>query len=135
MSTPQVSFACMLKYSVYSLAPLCTCKHLSVYLQQKDGQNHSSNRVHQPHVVVDQRFSATMNEDVELFGLVVVVVVGRVVGDFGLDTGSGRTRVTAAEGHTVNQVTAVHIALDAAGGVRMEKEMKADNLESLKKLS
>lgn len=83
-------------------------------LEQKDGQNHRSNRVHQPHVIVDQGFSAAADEEVELLGLVLVVVVGGVVGDSVLDTGSGRARVTAAEGHTVNQVSAVHIALNAA---------------------
>lgn len=103
-----------------------------MYLKQKDRQNYSSNSVHQPHVIVDQGFSATMNEDVEFFGLVVVVVVGGVVGDFVLDTGSGRTRVTATEGHTVNQVTAIHIALNAAG--RLRRKWKKRTLNHFKLL-
>lgn len=92
-----------------------------MYLNHKDRQNCSSNGVHQTHVIVDQGFSATTNEEVEFFGLMLVVVVGRVVGDFVLDTGSGRTRVTATEGHAVNQVTAIHIALNAARGLKMKK--------------
>ncbi len=89
-----------------------------MYLKQKDRQNHSSNSVHQSHVIVDQGFSATTDEDVEFFGLVVVIVVGSVIGDFVLDTGSRRTRVTATEGHTINQIAPIHIALNAAGRLR-----------------
>lgn len=102
----------------YTLIRSITLKPLTVYLKQEDRQNYSSNSVHQPHVIVDQGFSATTNEDVEFFSLVVVVVVGSVVGDFVLDTGSGRTRVTATKGHTINQVTAIHIAFNAAGRLR-----------------
>lgn len=119
---------CQNKYNLYPDYVHCLhAKPLTVYLKQKDRQNYSSNSVHQPHVIVDQGFSATTNEDVEFFGLVVVVVVGGVVGDFVLDTGSGRTRVTATEGHTVNQVTAIHIALNAAGRLRRKWKKRTLN--------
>lgn len=107
----------------YTLIRSITRKPLTVYLKQEDRQNYSSKGVHQPHVIVYQGFSATMNEDVEFFGLVVVVVVG----DFVLDTGSGRTRVTATKGHTINQVTAIHIALNAAGRLRRKWKKRTLN--------
>lgn len=42
----------------------------------------------------------------------LIVVVGRVVGQFVLDAGSRGTWVTATEGYTIHQVTPIHIALD-----------------------
>lgn len=51
----------------------------------------------------------------------LIVVVGSVVGDFVLDTRSGGSRITATERHTINQVAAIHIALNTAGESKMEK--------------
>lgn len=39
----------------------------------------------------------------------LVVVVGRVVGDLLLDAGPGGVQVTAAEGHSVHQVLPLHV--------------------------
>lgn len=72
------------------------------YLKNKDSQHYSTDAVHQAHVVTDQSFSAATDEDVEVLGLVLIVVVGWVVGQFVLDAGSRGAWVAAAEGHTIH---------------------------------
>ena len=52
------------------------CLMTAQYLNQEDRQHHSPNGVHQAHVVVDQGLPAASDVEVELLGLVFVVVVG-----------------------------------------------------------
>lgn len=85
------------------------------YLKDKDSQHDGTNAVHQAHVVANQSLPAATDEDVEVLSLVLIVVVGSVVGEFVLDAGSRGTWVTAAEGNTIHQVTAIHITLDTTG--------------------
>lgn len=63
---------------------------------------------------MDQGLSAASEVDVELFGLVLVVIMSWVVGELILDAWSRRTGVAATEWDSVKQVTAIHVALDAA---------------------
>lgn len=60
-------------------------------------------------VVVQQGLATPFHPQVQLLALVLVVVVGRVVGDLLLDAGPGGVQVTAAEGHSVHQVLPLHV--------------------------
>lgn len=61
-----------------------------------------------------QGLSTASKVDIELFGLVVIVVVSRVVGELVLDAWPWRAGVTAAEWDSINQVTSIYVTLDAA---------------------
>lgn len=83
-------------------------------LQQSDQHDQDSDGVHQAPVVGHHGGAAAALPHVELLGVVVVAVVRRVVGHLVLDAGSGGAGVTAAEGDSVHQILAVHVAPDAA---------------------
>lgn len=67
-------------------------------------------------VVAEQRLAAAAHPQVQHLRLVLVVEVGRVVGELVLDAGSRWEGVAAAEGDAVHQVLALHVAPQAAGG-------------------
>lgn len=83
-------------------------------LQNGHQQHQDSDGGHHASVVGQQGLAAAAPPHVELLGVVVVAVVGRVVGHLELDAGSGGAGVAAAERDAVHQVLAVHIAADAA---------------------
>lgn len=86
------------------------------YLKEPDEEDDGTHGAHHAAVVVQQSLPAAAAPQVELLGLVVVAVVGRVVGDLVLDAGPGRAGVAAAEGDAVHQVPPVHVAFDPATG-------------------
>lgn len=88
------------------------------YLDGKDRQHSSSDGVHQTHVIVDQGLSAASDIDVELLCLVVIVIMSGIVGDLMLNAWSWRAGVTATKWDTVDQVTAIHIALYVAAEIK-----------------
>ena len=90
-----------------------------LHLQQEDRQHPGADAVHQAHVVADQGLAAAAVVQVELLGLVLVVVVGRVVGQPVLDAGPRGAGVAAAEGDPVHQIAPVYIAPDATAGQRI----------------
>ena len=63
---------------------------------------------------MDEGLSAASEVDVELLGLVIIVIVSRVVGELILDAWPWRAGIAATEWDSIQQVTAIHIALDAA---------------------
>lgn len=81
-------------------------------LYEDDRQDAVARRVHQAHVILDQRLSAAAREQVELFRVVVVAVVGAVVCQVVLQAGPRGGGVTAAERNAVQQVAAVHVTPD-----------------------
>lgn len=87
-------------------------------LQHGNQQNHGSDGVHHAAVVRQQGISTSTLPNVELLGVVVVAVVGRVVGHLGLDAGPGRAGVTAAERDSIHQILAVHVAANTAEGIK-----------------
>ena len=68
------------------------------YLNHEDRNYSNSDHGHQAHVVADQGVFAAPEMDVELLGLIFIVVVSRVVGDLVLDARSWGAWVAAAEG-------------------------------------
>lgn len=89
-----------------------------MYLQQEDRQHPGPDGVHQAHVVVDQGLAAAAVVQVELLGLVLIIVVGGVVGQFVLDAGPRGAGVATAEWDPVHQIAPIYIAPDATGGER-----------------
>ena len=63
---------------------------------------------------MDEGLSAASEVDVELLGLVIIVIVSRVVGELILDAWPWRAGVAATEWDSIYQVAAIHVALDAA---------------------
>lgn len=57
---------------------------------------------------------------VQLFTLVLIAVMGRVVQETVLDTGPGGGRVTATEGDPIQQISAIYITLHATVSGKME---------------
>ncbi len=57
---------------------------------------------------------------VQLFTLVLIAVMGRVVQETVLDTGPGGGRVTAAEGDPIQQISAIYITPHATVSGKME---------------
>lgn len=84
----------------------------STDLYEDDRQDAVARRVHQAHVIFDQSLSAAASEQVELFRVVVVAVVGAVICQVVLQAGPRGGGVTAAERNAVQQVTAVHVTPD-----------------------
>ena len=87
-----------------------------LYLQYGDQQHKGSDGVHHASIVGGEGLAASALPHVEILCVVVIAVVGRVVGHLALDAGPGGTGVAAAEGDSVHQVLAVHVAPDAANG-------------------
>ena len=85
------------------------------YLQEDGEDDQGSDAVHDAAVVRHQGLPTASRPDVELLDAVVVVVVGRVVGQVVLEAGPWRAGVTAAEGDAVHQVAAVNVAPDTTG--------------------
>lgn len=67
---------------------------------------------------MDQGLSAASEVDVELLGLVFIIIVSRVVGELILDARPRRAGVAATEWDSIYQVTAIHVALDATKETR-----------------
>lgn len=65
-------------------------------------------------VVLQQGLATPFHPQVQLLGLVLVVVVGRVVGDLLLDAGPRGVWVTAAEGNSIHQVLALNVTPQSA---------------------
>lgn len=94
---------------------------LSTHLYQDDREDARACRVHQAHVIFDQGLSAAASEQVELFCVVVVAVVGAVICQVVLQAGPRGGGVTAAERNAIQQVTAVHVAPDTTAKRRVHK--------------
>ena len=86
------------------------------YLQEDGEDDQGSDAVHDAAVVRHQGLPTASRPDVELLDAVVVVVVGRVVGQVVLEAGPWRAGVTAAERNAVHQELLLHVAHHAAGG-------------------
>lgn len=69
--------------------------------------------------MIQQNLAAAPRPQVALLRLPVIVVVGGVVGDLGLDAGSWRECVTAAKRHSVHQVLSLHVTPQTAAGERV----------------
>lgn len=85
------------------------------HLQTDDEEEEGSDAVHHAPVVGDEGLAAAAGPDVELLRVVVVVVVGRVVGQVVLDAGAWGAGVAAAEGDAVHQILPLHVAQDTTG--------------------
>lgn len=88
------------------------CVHVSD-LQHCHQHHQCSYGVHDASIVGQQGVAAAFLPHIELLGVVVVTVVGRIVCHLVLNAGSWGTGVTAAERHSIHQILAVHIAPNA----------------------
>lgn len=84
------------------------------HLQHSDQNHQGSNGVHHASIVGQQGVAASPLPHVEILSIVVITVVGRIVGHLSLDAGSRGTGITAAEGHSIHQILAIHITANAA---------------------
>lgn len=89
--------------------------HWVTHLYKYDGQHSWTNGVHHSHVVGDQSLPTATAVEIELFWLVLVIKVGVVIQQVVLKAGARGAGVTAAEGNTVHQVAAVHVASYTTG--------------------
>lgn len=92
------------------------------HLEEPDGDDDDGDGLHDVGVVLEQGLAAALLPNVEFLCLVVIVVVGRVVGDLVLDAGPRRVHVTAAEGHAVHQVLAPDVVSQTAGEQRRDSQ-------------
>lgn len=93
------------------------------YLEKPDEEDDDTHGAHHAAVVVQEGFPAATAPEVELFCLVVVAVVSRVVGDLVLDAGPRGAGVTAAEGDAINQVPSIHVAFDSTACRQGQKDV------------
>lgn len=90
------------------------------HLKQPGDEDRQADGLHDVGVVVQQRLATASHPQVQHLRLVLVVEVGRVVGELVLDAGPRREGVAAAEGDTVHQVLALDVAPQSAGRERRE---------------
>lgn len=88
------------------------------HLQDCDQQHKSPNAVHHPSIVGDQGFTAASSPDVEFFGVMIIVIVSRVIGQMVLDAGPGRARVAAAVWDAVHKVFTFYVACDTTESMK-----------------
>lgn len=80
----------------------CNVLWADAYLQDNGGDDEYTDAVHHATEVGEEGLTAAPGPDVELLDSMVVVVVGRVIGQVMLDTGPRGARVTAAEWDAVH---------------------------------
>lgn len=88
------------------------CDWLHSYLQDDGDDDERSDGVHGAAVVGEERLATAPGPDVEFLRTVVVVVVGRVIGQVMLNARPGGSRITAAERDAVHQELPLHITQD-----------------------
>lgn len=87
---------------------------LASHLKQPGDEDRQADGLRDVGVVVQQRLATASHPQVQHLRLVLVVEVGRVVGELLLDAGPRREGVAAAEGDAVHQELALHVAPQAA---------------------
>lgn len=93
-------------------------------LEEPDDDDDEADGLHDVGVVIQQGVSAALLVQVQFLSLVVVVVVCRAVGEVVLDAGSRRVQVTAAKGHSVQEVLPFHVASLTTNRKRKQKRIR-----------